>query len=450
MNLRLSPENRQAVLYAVPYLTHALAMTPLITFIPSFYATEHGLPLALIGTILFATRMTDVITEPLVGILSDRTRSRFGRRKPWIVAGLPFLMLGIWMVFAPPIKVTANYAVLWITITYIAFNMVDVPYKAWGAELSKSYSGRTRVAGWREAFGIASSMSALALIFVLQQNGMGGTTDLMFWLGASFVVLMPLLFAVGLWFVPEPVVEHLAAPPVKLREALAVLFENKPFMRLITGLVVLMAGAIIGASLHMIVMEHVFHARQIFPIVLAGENVAGLVSLPLWLKLSRRIGKHRALAFGTMGMALLSAPIPLIPHDRPDLYAACIIIRGFAGGALGILVASMIADVVDLDTLRTGKARNGLYFALVGTLSKFGLAFGVLAGTTLPTLFGFSTTGAANTDTAIFALMATYAWIPMVIMALATPFFWFYPLDEAMQIELRRKIVARQAQETTA
>lgn len=440
---RLSPQDRQAFLYAVPYLSHALAMTPLVTFIPSFYATEHGLSLALVGTILFATRMTDVISEPLVGILSDRTRSRFGRRKPWIVAGLPILMLGIWMVFAPPFKVTATYAAIWITVTYVAFNMVDTPYKAWGAELSKTYSGRTRIAGWREAFGIASSMLALLLIFVLQKNGMGGTTDLMFWLGTSFVVLMPLLFAVGLWFVPEPQVEHLAMPPVTLREATAVLFENKPFMRLLGGLVVLMAGAIIGASLHMIVMEHVFHARSIFPIVLAGENIAGLLSLPLWLKLSGRIGKHRALAIGTLGMALLSAPIPLIPHDRPELYAACIIIRGFAGGALGILVASMIADVVDLDTLRTGKARNGLYFALVGTLSKFGLAFGVLAGTTLPTLFGFSTSGATNSDAAIFALMATYAWIPMIIMALATPFFWFYPLDEAMQLDLRRQIAAK-------
>ncbi len=440
MSWRLSPDDRTAMLYGVPYLTHALAMTPLVTFIPSFYATEHGLSLALVGTLLFAARMTDVVSEPLVGILSDRTKSRFGRRKPWIVAGLPLLMLGIWMLFAPPIKVTPLYAGFWLTFTYIAFNIVDTPYKAWGAELSKSYSGRTRVAGWREGFGIVSSMSALALIFVLQRSGMGGTTELMFWLGTSFVALMPLLFAVGLKLVPEPQTEHLAVPPVSLREALQVLRENTPFMRLLGGLAVLMAGAIIGASLHMIVMEHVFHARHIFPIVLAGENIAGLLSLPVWLRLSGRIGKHRALAIGTLGMALLSAPIPLIPHDRPELYAACIIIRGFAGGALGILVAAMIADVVDLDTLRTGKARNGLYFALVGTLSKVGLAFGVLAGTTLPPLFGFSTGGAANSAGAELALMATYAWVPMIIMALATPFFWFYPLTEERQIALRAQI----------
>ncbi len=449
MKTWLQPEDRQSFLYAVPYLTHALAMTPLITFIPSFYADAHGLPLALVGAILFFTRLTDIVTEPAIGILSDRTRSRFGRRKPWIVVGLPFLMLGIWMVFAPPFKVTTAYAVFWIAVTYIAFNVVDTPYKAWGAELSKSYSGRTRVAGWREGFGIASSMSALALIFVLQRQGMGSTADLMFWLGTSFVVLMPLLFAVGLFFVPEPEVEVISVPRVSWREAVSVIIDNKPFMRLLAGLIVLMAGAIIGASLHLIVMEKVFHAKHIFPIVLAGENVAGLLSLPFWLWLSKRIGKHRALAFGTLGMALLSFPIPLIDHDRPDLYAACIIIRGFAGGALGILVSAMIADVVDLDTLRTGKARNGLYFALVGTLGKFGLAIGALVGTSLPAMAGFAMSG-ANTDGAIFSLMATYAWLPMIIMGLATPFFWFYPLTEAVQRDLRAQIAERRIEEMPA
>lgn len=446
MKRLLNPEDRTAFLYAVPHLSHALAMTPLITFIPSFYADAHGLSLALIGAILFFTRLTDIITEPVIGILSDRTRSRFGRRKPWIAAGLPFLMLGIWMVFAPPFEVTPAYAVFWIAVTYISFNVVDTPYRAWGAELSKSYTGRTRVAGWREGFGIASSMAALALIFVLQRQGMGGTADLMFWLGTSFVILMPLLFAVGLYFVPEPDVEVISVPRVTWREATAVLLANKPFMRLLGGLIVLMAGAIIGASLHLIVMEKVFDAKHLFPIILAGENVAGLVSLPFWLWLSKRIGKHRALAIGTLGMAILSFPIPLIDHDRPDLYAACIIIRGFAGGALGILVAAMIADVVDLDTLRTGKSRNGLYFALVGTLSKFGLAFGALIGTSIPALAGFAMTG-PNTDSAIFSLMATYAWLPMIVMGLATPFFWFYPLTEAVQRDLRAQISARLIEE---
>ena len=80
----------------------------------------------------------------------------------------------------------------------------------------------------------------------------------------------------------------------------------------------------------------------------------------------------------------------------------------------------------------------------MGTLSKFGLALGALVGTSLPALAGFSLT-AANSEGAVFSLMATYAWVPMIIMGLATPFFWFYPLTEKVQVELRARIAADQA-----
>ncbi len=146
------------------------------------------------------------------------------------------------------------------------------------------------------------------------------------------------------------------------------------------------------------------------------------------------------MAIGVMWMAVWSAPIPLLKPDDDMLYAACIVIRGFGGGALAVLIGAMIADVVDIDTLKTGQARNGLYFAMVGMLGKIGIAFGALVGTTLPTLFGFQTANAVNSPEALFALLVTYAWVPMVIMGLAAPFFWFYPLTEQEQKRLRSEI----------
>jgi Na+/melibiose symporter-like transporter len=438
-----SAENRIAALYALPFLAHALAMTPLITFIPSFYSGEHGLPLALVGAIIFAARLFDIVVEPTVGILSDRTRTPWGRRKPWIIGGLPLLMLGCWMVFAPPVKVDPLYAAFWITLTFIAFNILDTPYKAWGAELSKTYMGRARVAGWREGFGIASSMLALVLIFSMQRAGQGEMGAMLFWLGAAFVAAMPILFAITLWLVPEPPIEDLHIPAPTLAEGLKVISQNKPFMMLIAGLAVFMTGAIIGASLHMIVMEAVFDARHLFPIILGLENVAGLISVPVWLWVARRIGKHRAVAIAAFWMAAWSAPIPFLQADQAELYGACIVIRGLAGGALAVMIGAMIADVVDIDTLKTGQARNGLYFAMVGMLGKIGIALGALLGTSLPALFGFQSAAVENTPEALFALLVTYAWVPMLLMGLAAPWFWFYPLTEARQKELRAEIEQR-------
>jgi Na+/melibiose symporter-like transporter len=443
----LSPDDRVAILYALPFLAHALAMTPLITFIPAFYSGEHGLPLALVGAIIFAARLFDIVVEPTVGILSDRTRTPWGRRKPWIVAGLPVLMLGCWMTFAPPVRVDALYASVWIGVTFIAFNILDTPYKAWGAELSKTYMGRARVAGWREGFGIASSMLALVLIFAMQRAGQGQMSEMLFWLAAGFVTAMPLLFAITLWLVPEPVIEDLHIRPPGFVESLRVVGQNRPFMILIAGLGVFMTGAIIGASLHMIVMDAVFDARYLFPVILGLENVAGLASVPIWLWLwvARRIGKHRAVALAAGWMALWSAPIPLLQPDQAELYGACIVIRGLAGGALAVMIGAMIADVVDIDTLKTGQTRNGLYFAMVGMIGKIGIALGALLGTSLPALFGFQTADSPNTQTALFALLATYAWVPMLLMGLAAPVFWFYPLTEARQKALRAEIDARAA-----
>jgi Na+/melibiose symporter-like transporter len=242
--------------------------------------------------------------------------------------------------------------------------------------------------------------------------------------------------------VPEPKVEPLKRRPLSLRDAIAVIGANLPFLWLLGGLGVFLAGAVIGASLHLIVIERVFHARPLFPIILAGENVAGLVSLPFWMGLARRLGKHRATAIAAGMMGLLSAPIPLIPHGRADLLALCIIVRGLAGTAPTILIASMIADVVDIDTLKTGRSRNGIYFAITGALSNLGIALGALLGGVLPTAFGFATAGPANSPQAVFGLMVTYAWIPTLIMAGAAPFFWAYPLTEAVQKGLRAQIDA--------
>lgn len=439
-SFELDKETRISIIYSLPFLAHAMALTPLITFIPSFYSGEHGLPLQLVGLIIFAARLFDIVVEPTVGILSDRTRSPLGRRKSWIIGGLPVLMLGCWMVFAPPVKVDALYAGFWITITFIAFNVLDTPYKAWGAELSNSYMGRARVTAWREGFGSLSGLLALVLIFVMQQRGSEGLSDTMFAMAVAFVIGMPVLFALTLSLVPEPDVEDLYIKPPSLKESFTVILENKPFLMILGGLAVLMAGAIIGASLHIIVMEKYFDARSLFPIILGSESIAGMVSIPLWLMLAVRIGKHRAMAIGVLWMAAWSAPIPLLKPDDDLIYAACIIIRGFGGGALAVLIGAMIADVVDIDTLKTGQARNGLYFAMVGMLGKIGIAFGALIGTTLPTLFGFQTANSVNTSEALFGLLVTYAWVPMVILTLSAPFFWFYPLTQERQAALRHEI----------
>ena len=128
--------------YSLTDLPVALSIFPVIVFIPRFYASDVGVPLTLVGTIMIAVRIFDVITDPLMGYLSDHTRSRFGRRRPWILAATPIMMVSIYQLFLPPAGAGAAHMLTWSLALSVATTMMLIPYYAWGAELSTNYNER--------------------------------------------------------------------------------------------------------------------------------------------------------------------------------------------------------------------------------------------------------------------------------------------------------------------
>jgi len=162
------------IYYALPELTQAVVTLPMALFVPAFYADDLALPLAGVGAAIAASRLLDVISDPLIGILSDRVVTRWGRRKPWIAVGTPFLMLSAWMIFVPPGVVSLSYLLIWATLLFLAFTLVDLPHKVWGAELSTDYLERNHVAAWREGFGAVGLILFLGMLLVM---GLFGRTD---------------------------------------------------------------------------------------------------------------------------------------------------------------------------------------------------------------------------------------------------------------------------------
>ncbi|MGH2669702.1 MAG: MFS transporter, partial [bacterium] len=131
------------VIYGLPYMAYAIAALPLALFIPSYYADDMALPLGAVGIAIAGSRILDAVTDPLIGVASDSWSTRWGRRKPWIAAGAPLFMLSLWMIFTPAPGVTFEYLLGWTCLFFISFTLVDLPYKAWGAELSTDYSERS-------------------------------------------------------------------------------------------------------------------------------------------------------------------------------------------------------------------------------------------------------------------------------------------------------------------
>lgn len=446
-------------LYGIANLPTSTVGLPIALYIPAFYSQNLGLSLAVVGALIALSRLTDVITDPAIGIASDRWQTRFGRRKPWMVMGIPLMLLSLWMLFVPNSlfavatwqffggeAVSNLYLFVWISALYLSFTLVDLPYRAWGAELSPDYNERSQVTGWREAFGYGGTLMALLIpLFMSLVLDMPGANNALFGIAIAVVVLLPVLSAPALLWVPElPSRTKAKQERVPWRRGLKVVWANGPYRRLVISLLFLVAAVSMTASLSFFfvasVMEETFDRYAIF--VLA-YYLSSSLAIPAWFAISRRLGKHKTVVIGIAWLSLWSAFIPLLGPGHYWLFFAIMMLKGSAVGALVFLPASMAADVVDLDTLRTGEQRTGLYFSLWGMVNKAAVALGVLLATNGVAWFGFDPSSDENTAAAKLSVAVLYSIVPAILACVALPLLWKYPLTQARQERMRGHIERR-------
>ncbi|MEQ1739322.1 MAG: MFS transporter [Methyloglobulus sp.] len=430
-------------LYGLPHLIHSMVILPLVLFIPTYYADDLGLPLASVGMAIAISRLLDVFTDPIMGILSDRWHTRWGRRKPWLVVGTPSLILSTWMVFVPSGKVSVVYLFIWTSLLFLSFDIFDLPYKAWGAELSTDYKERSRVAAWREAFGASGHIIFLLILMVMGFWGYHGNREQLLVIALIICICLPLFVVLAVAKVPERPPEQLHGQSHLGWAGMKLVFRNQAFIRTLIALVLFGTGLMIQATLHKMVLKHVVGRPELFSSMILAETVVSLLALPLWVWFSDRIGKHRALAFAGLWIGLWGLALPLVGYGDIELYVTLIVFRGSSLAAIIFLSNSIAADVIDHDTVASGHQRTGFYFSLWGMAIKMAIGLGVFLGTSLPAHFGFDPSVASHSPVTEFALMRIYGWLPFFIMLLAFPLLWNYPITREKQQELRAQIDAR-------
>lgn len=430
------------IAYSLPALPLAVITLPVYIFLPAFYAEFRGVDLAVIGLILVAARVFDALSDPLIGVLSDRMPPRLGRRKPFLLVGTPVTMLAVYMLFAPPVDAGASHFLVWSLLLTLAWTLVIIPYNAWGAELSGNYEVRTRVTATREVFIVlgtlmATAAPALGAAFGVDKEGaLEG-------LALAVVLVLPLAIAIALLTVAEPAVFTVAR--VRAREGWRALSRNAPFRRLITAYLFNGVANGLPASLFVLfVSDRIGRPDLVGPLLFA-YFLAGVISVPFWWWLAKRWGKHRTWVFAMIWAAVAFVPTPFLVHEGDvALFLAICIMSGFGVGADLSLPASIQADVVDVDTLESGEQRTGLYFALWGVATKLALA--LAAGVAFPALdaAGFvADRDTENTPLALFVLSLLYAGLPVVLKLVAAALMWRFPLDEGQQRLVRIAIERR-------
>jgi Na+/melibiose symporter-like transporter len=445
---RAKPRRVVLLAYALPGFAFAMPTIPVYVLLPSWYAEDLGLGLATVGLILLLSRAFDVLSDPLAGLLSDGLVSRWGRRKPWILAGAVVACVALFQLFAPPARPSAGYLLFWITALYIGWTFIAVPYTAWGAELSDDYHGRASITGAREAAMILGVVAAAALPGMAAGFGLPTSAglSLVAWCAVgSGTVLMAAL----LRLVPDRSPQPGTASSMSIRSWRS-LAGNAPFRRLLLAWFVNGLANGVPAVLFPIYLERRLGADEATQawLILVYFLMAAL-SVPLWLFASRHLGKHRTWCAAMILACGVFATVPFIPPGDIVWFAAICVLTGSALGADLALPPAMQADVIDIDRLETGLDRSGIFFAFWSMATKLALGLaGFFALTLLDLGDGASETPAWDEQQTLM-LAVIYAWLPIIFKVISVVAVWRHPVTEERHAAISAALAQRAARRTS-
>jgi glycoside/pentoside/hexuronide:cation symporter, GPH family len=424
-----------------------VAAVPVTAYILNFYVDDLGLSAGLAGTAYLLARIFDMVTDPLIGFLSDRTHTRWGRRRPWMLAGMPIMMLGAYMLFFPAAayggpNISILYFTGWMAVLWLGWTMVLIPYYAWAAELSPDYHERSKITSWRTALGLVANVVSkliptLALIFY----GIGGTPAVVEMIGVALLIILPISITLTITQVPESKNYVPAAMPVM--KGLRLMMKNGPFKQLISAFFINYIGTAISTAVIIFFIRGVLHEESAGIAVLLAYYLISLASIPFWLWLSKRIGKSRTWITGLLIFSCINPLYLLLGPGDINWMIPIIAATGFCGGTFHTMTNSMKADVIDLDTLKSGENRAGMYFATWSMAMKISLALGPGLALWMLGAFGYQH-GTTDPD-ALLALRLVYALAVPVFFTAAALIVWNYPITEERHLRMRAALERRNA-----
>lgn len=428
--------------FSLPAAPIAALGLPLAVHIPPFYAKVIGLELAVVGSLFLIIRFWDVFTDPVLGVLSDRYETRWGRRRHWIVASVPMIMLSVYMVFLVPYETVSEFYLLgWMVLLYIGWTLLTISHMSWGAELTPSYNERSRVHGAREVALIAGMVLVLLLPVIIEQTVTENLDRARVGaMGLFVIILLPLTVGLAAWHVgekPSPRPKH-----VGFTEAVKVLFANHPLrVVLLCDLLAGIGGGLV-ASLFLFLAEDALKLTAYSGILLLCYFTAGVVCIPIRIKISERFGKHKATAFSAIFSGSTVPLILFIPESSAFIALICWVIFGLNMAAAPFLYRSIMADVADHDAIESGQQRTGLFYSLLTMTSKVGAAFAIFIGYVALDYIGFQA-GGENSDEVLWQLRLIYVLPAVLVSFVGAYIIWYFPLDEETQLQNRATLEKR-------
>jgi Na+/melibiose symporter-like transporter len=400
--------------YAATAIPLAMLGLPLYIYLPTFYAQSVGLSVTLVGLILFISRLTDVITDPIVGLYSDGMHGKYGKRKPLMLVGSLLLAVSFYALIHPPEYYVEIWLLIFSTLIYLGWSIVSIPYLAWSAEVTSDYHEKTRLSAARELFTIIGVLAALVIPYIYGVSESADESLSILYTAFLFALFFMLPFT--LFGIKESNDKH--SKKLLFRE-IRTLWKQIPSLgRLQSAFTLNSLANALPATLFLFFVQLVLEEESKTGLLLLLYFASGIVGLPFWTMLAKKIGKRKS---WQISMLLATAAFVFVPFlGSGDLiwFALITFVSGLSLGADMALPSSIQADVVQkIDDEKA--SYSGILFGIWAMLTKFALALAVGLGFVILGIVGFEPD--APTPSALVTLALLYGGAPVLFKMIA---FW--------------------------
>lgn len=447
------------VSYGVGELAGAIPANILIFFLLFFLTNVAGLSPTKAGTVLLFAKAWDAFNDPLIGWLSDRTRSPLGRRYPWMIYGA--IPLGVCFFLQWLILPTTNQWVMlayYTTIAllfYTAFTAVLLPFNALAAELTSSYDERTSLISFKSSFSIGGSIFALVIAQIIFGLVASPSKRYLF-IGGICGALAIVAVYVSIWgtyrhykSLPNQKLQIKHSSNRNLLQQFKIIVRNRPFLYLIGIYLCSWLGVqITAAILPYFVIDWMKLPENHFTQVAIAVQGTALTMMLVWNFLSRRIDKKVIYAIGIPMTIGACAGLFFLQPGQTSLMYILAVMSGIGISTAYLVPWSMLPDVVDLDELQTGERREGIYYGFVVQLQKLGVAVALFLVGQILDWAGFVSNVAGQTvqvqpDSALWAIRVIIGPVTIVSLTIGLLLSYFYPISRKVHTEILAKLQQR-------
>lgn len=421
--------------FSVP--VHAAAQ-PILAFVPAIFSRQYGIPLATLGLIFLVGQVLNSLLAPAIGALSDRTASRFGRRRPWIAGGGLLFMAGSAMLFFPPAAPSAAWVWTGVLLYYLGAAASSTILLAWSGEITRDYAQRTRISGLFTLLSSIALVLALLLPTVADQLHPGDDALRLTLLGLLVLATAVPALALTLSAFPDSPAQPGTGGP-DLRGNLRAVFGNRLLLRVLASDVAVTTGQGIRTALMLFVVTVYLERPEWAAGFFLFQYSFGVLAGPIWQRIGMALGKTRAAILAELIQSAINLGLLFVTPDRFGLMLFLAFAQGLSQGSGNLMLRAMVADVADQHRLDTGEERTGLYYSVFSVSMKLGGALAVGIALPLVGWLGFDPDG-ANSPAALQGLLAVFALGPALAHAFSAALLVGFPLGERAHSEIRARL----------